>query len=167
MGQERFQPQPYPSEQESDVVLRDGSTVRVRPVRGGDEPAIRAFLDEVTPESIAFRFFGIPNTEWIVAWSVDVDYDKRFALVAESGASRQVVAHAAYVRESEGRAEVAFLVADRWQGRGISTNPAGASGGGGRAPRDLHVHGRDPALEPSDDRGVPGERLSGRPALLA
>ena len=111
----------YPSEQETDIVLRDGSTVHVRPVRHEDAEAIRSFLDDVSPESIAFRFFGTPSTDWVVAWSVDVDYSDRFALVAESGSPRRPVAHAAYVREGEDRAEVAFLVADAWQGRGIST----------------------------------------------
>ena len=103
------------------MVLRDGSTVRVRPVRATDEGEIRAFLERVSPESIAFRFFGIPNLNWVTSWALDVDYADRFALVAESGTPRSIVAHAAYVRESEDRAEVAFLVADAWQGRGIST----------------------------------------------
>jgi acetate---CoA ligase (ADP-forming) len=112
---------PYPREREADVLLRDGSTVRVRPVRATDEPAIRAFLETISPESIAFRFFGMPDLSWVTAWAIDVDYADRFALVAESGTPRSIVAHAAYVREDEDRAEVAFLVADAWQGRGIST----------------------------------------------
>jgi acetyl coenzyme A synthetase (ADP forming)-like protein len=112
---------PYPREREADVVLRDGSTVHVRPVRRDEEDAIRAFLENVSPESIAFRFFGAPNLSWVVAWSVDVDYADRYALVAETGSPREIIAHAAYLRESEQRAEVAFLVADAWQGRGIST----------------------------------------------
>ncbi|HZU61436.1 MAG TPA: GNAT family N-acetyltransferase [Solirubrobacteraceae bacterium] len=113
-------PASYPREQEADVLLRDGSTVRVRPVRRDEAEAVRRFLEDVSPESIAFRFFGTPSAEWIVQWSTDVDYADRFALVAETGAAH-LVAHAAYIREGEGRAEVAFLVADSWQGRGIST----------------------------------------------
>ncbi len=111
----------YPREHEADVVLRDGSTVHVRPVCAGDEAAIRAFLTTVSPESIAFRFFGTPDLEWVTTWSVDVDYADRFALVAETGTPLSIVAHAAYIREHAERAEVAFLVADAWQGRGIST----------------------------------------------
>src|SRR5205807_611106 len=75
----------------------------------------------VSPDSIAFRFFGAPDINWVIAWSVDVDYADRFALVAESGDPRRIVAHAVYVREDAERAEVAFLVADAWQRRGIST----------------------------------------------
>lgn len=115
----------YPTEREAEVALSDGSTVHVRPARLEDKAAIRAFLDGVSEESIAFRFFGAVNLEWVTNWAVDVDYADRFALVVETGTPRRIVAHAAYVRlgadEAVGRAEVAFLVADAWQGRGIST----------------------------------------------
>ncbi len=111
----------YPRDREADVVLRDGSTVHVRPVRADDGPAIHAFLDAISPESIGFRFFGVPDLDWATAWSVDVDYADRFALVAESGSPLTIVAHAAYIRTDSDHAEIAFLVADSWQGYGIST----------------------------------------------
>ncbi len=111
----------YPRDSETDVVLRDGSTVHVRPVRSEDEAQIRVFLEALSPESIGFRFFGMPNLSWATAWSVDVDYADRYALVAVTGEAKEIVAHAAYVRTGGERAEVAFVVADDWQGRGIST----------------------------------------------
>jgi acetate---CoA ligase (ADP-forming) len=112
---------PYPLELAADVVLRDGSTVHVRPVRVTDEPAIRGFLHDVSRESIGFRFFGAADLERVTSWSLDVDYADRLGLVAETGSPSRIIAHAAYVRIDEHRAEVAFLVADSWQGRGIST----------------------------------------------
>ena len=66
-------------------MLRDGSTVHVRPVRPDDAESIRAFLETLSPESIAFRFFGMPNLDWVTSWSVHVDYADRVALVAEIG----------------------------------------------------------------------------------
>jgi acetyl coenzyme A synthetase (ADP forming)-like protein len=111
----------YPYDREAEVALRDGSTVHVRPVRPTDGPSIRTFLERVSRETIGFRFFGSVNLEWAANWSVDVDYADRFALVAESGAPPVVIAHALYVRGPRDRAEVAFLVDDRWQGKGIST----------------------------------------------
>jgi len=111
----------YPHEQEADVVLRDGSTVHVRPVRADDEAQIREFLEQLSPESIGFRFFGAPDLTWVIHWSIDVDYANRFALVAVTGATPSIIAHAAYVRTGEDRAETAFLVADAWHGRGIAT----------------------------------------------
>ncbi len=111
----------YPADREADVVLRDGATVHVRPVRADDGEAMRAFLECLSPDSIWFRFFGTPSLEWATSWSLNVDYADRFGLVVETGDPREIVAHAAYVRMDYGRAEVAFLVADAWQGRGIST----------------------------------------------
>ena len=75
----------YPTEREADVVLRDGATTHVRPVRAGDAPAVQRFLAALSPDSIGYRFFGIPNLNLATQWSVDVDYADRFALVAESG----------------------------------------------------------------------------------
>ena len=109
----------YPREREADVVLRDGSTVHVRPVRADDKLQIREFLEALSPESIGFRFFGAPSLTWVTKWSLDVDYADRFALVAVSGEA--IIAHAAYIRTRDDRAEVAFLVADSWQGHGIAT----------------------------------------------
>jgi acetyl coenzyme A synthetase (ADP forming)-like protein len=111
----------YPHKREADVVLRDGSTVHVRPVRAAGQAAIRTFLEGLSAESIGFRFFGIPNLDWVTNWSVDVDYADRFALVVNGGKATAILAHAAYVREEGAAAEVAFMVADAWQGRGIST----------------------------------------------
>jgi hypothetical protein len=72
----------YPQEYETDVALRDGSTVHVRPVGVDDEPAIRVFLEAISADSIGFRFFGAANLDWVVSWSMDVDFADRFALIA-------------------------------------------------------------------------------------
>ena len=112
---------PYPADRETDVVLHDGSTVHVRPVRAHDHDAIDAFLHGISLEGIGFRFFGVPNLEWAADWSVNVNYVDRYGLVAESGSAHAIVAHAAYVGLDQDRAEVAFLVADAWHGRGIAT----------------------------------------------
>ncbi len=111
----------YPREREVDIILRDGSTLHVRPVCTQDAQAIRAFLEAVSRDSISFRFFGIPDLDWVTNWAVDVDYADRYALVAETGSPARIVAHAAYIRSAPERAEVAFLVADELQGHGIAT----------------------------------------------
>jgi acetyl coenzyme A synthetase (ADP forming)-like protein len=104
-----------------DVALRDGSTLRVRPVAPGDAPAMRTFFEALSLESIGLRFFGAPNVEWVTRWAVDVDYANRYALVATSGPGQAIVGHGAYIRIDAQRAEVAFVVADQWQGYGIAT----------------------------------------------
>ena len=44
-----------------DVVLRDGSTLTLRPVRQGDIASLVAFFTALSPESRYYRFFGVPN----------------------------------------------------------------------------------------------------------
>jgi L-amino acid N-acyltransferase YncA len=113
-----------PRHREADVVLRDGSTVHVRPVRFEDAPAVRAFFERLSPESIALRFFcGFPDLDRAVRWATEVDDQHRYGLIATSGADGRVVAHAGWEREPDrpGRAEVAFAIADAMQHSGLGT----------------------------------------------
>ena len=111
----------YPAEQSVDVALRDGSTIHVRPVRPGDRDGIEAFLREMSSESLYLRCFGVADLKQLSDWSIDVDYADRYGVVATIGPEETIVAHAAYVRYEESRAEVAFEVADRLHGHGIAT----------------------------------------------
>jgi len=82
---------------------------------------MRVFFTALSDESMVFRFFGRANIDWVTSWALDVDYADRFALVAVTGAEPAIVAHAAYIRTGLDRAEVAFVVSDAWQGRGVAT----------------------------------------------
>jgi acetyl coenzyme A synthetase (ADP forming)-like protein len=114
-------PAAYPAHREADVVLRDGSTVHVRPVRAGDRDALLDFFAGLSPDSRAFRFFtGAVNLEEIAQRAADVDYAERYGLVATSGPDA-IAGHALYIREDSDRAEIAFAIADRLQGRGLGT----------------------------------------------
>jgi acetyl coenzyme A synthetase (ADP forming)-like protein len=107
---------------EANVALRDGSTVYVRPTRAADEPAILAFLAGLSDESRYFRFFsGAPNLKEAAHRAAVSDLQERCNLIALAGAGPTIVAQAGYVRNETDRAEVAFAVADTFQGRGIST----------------------------------------------
>ena len=111
----------YPLADAVDIPLRDGSTVRVRPVRADDREALGRFLKSMSPESLYFRAFGFPDIDRLTDWSIDVDYADRYGLVVTAGADQAIVAHAAYVRLDEHLAEVAFEVGDALQGHGIGT----------------------------------------------
>jgi acetate---CoA ligase (ADP-forming) len=112
----------YPADREADVVLRDGSTVHVRPVRADDRPAVLAFLSGLSADSSYMRFFsGSVDLADAVRRAVEVDYARELALVAEAGGVGVVVAHAIYLATGPERAEVALAIADEYQGRGLGT----------------------------------------------
>ena len=112
----------YPAHREGDVVLRDGSTVHVRPVRPDDGAAILDFLRRLSPESRAQRFqTAAPDLEGVVARATDVDWRDRSGLLALAGIDGRIVGHAGYRRMDAERADVGFAVADAFQGRGLGT----------------------------------------------
>ncbi len=106
----------------SDVVLVDGGTVHVRPIGPADGPALVAFHGRLSPDTVYSRFFSVKPrlSEAEVERFTHVDHDARVALVAELG--DRLVGVARYDRTaSDHEAEVAFVVADEHQGRGIGT----------------------------------------------
>ena len=104
-----------------DVVLRDGSTLHVRPLGPEDEDALQDFFGTLSPDSRAFRFLSLGvNLQAAAQQASDVDGRDRVGLVA-LGPDGRIVAHAMYVRVDAESAEVAFAVADEWQGHGLGT----------------------------------------------
>jgi acyl-CoA synthetase (NDP forming)/GNAT superfamily N-acetyltransferase len=115
-------PPGYPGAWEADVVLADGGTVHIRPIRPDDGPRVLDFHGRQSPESIYFRYFTprpyLPETE--VERLTHVDYSDRMAFVALL--DDVLVGVARYDRlPTRSDAEVAFFVDDRHQGRGIAT----------------------------------------------
>jgi acetyl coenzyme A synthetase (ADP forming)-like protein len=111
-----------PTHWESDVVLVDGGTVHVRSIRPDDGPALVAFHEGLSQDTVYFRFFSAkPRLSAAeVEHFTHVDHDTRVALVAVLGG--RIVGVARYERTPREReAEVAFVVADEHQGRGIGT----------------------------------------------
>src|SRR3954464_12888795 len=107
---------------EGDVVLSDGGTVHVRPVRPSDADALVAMHGRLSPESIYFRFFSPKPrlTDKEIERFTIVDFRDRVALVAVLG--DEIVAEARFDRwRGKDEAEVAFTVADAHHGRGIAT----------------------------------------------
>lgn len=106
----------------ADVVTADGGTVHVRPITPADADALVAFHEQLSPRTIHFRFFS-PRPKLSpreVERFTTVDHDDRVALVAELG--DVVVAVARYDRlPGTSSAEVAFVVSDHHQGRGLGT----------------------------------------------
>jgi acetate---CoA ligase (ADP-forming) len=108
----------------ADVVLRDGSTVLVRPARRDDEEAIRRFLQSLTSETLALRFFGSLSRDALAEKARELASppgDPSLALLALQGPGPGVVGHAMYVATGPARAEVAFVISEEVQGRGLGS----------------------------------------------
>jgi len=103
------------------VSLHDGTVVRLRPMTAGDEPALRAFVEAISPESRRLRFCGSISPERAAALLTDCSCPGDRALIAAVPGARSIVAHAASYRLGPDLAEVAFLVADAWQGHGLGS----------------------------------------------
>jgi len=107
---------------DGDVVLRDGSTVRIRVMRPTDEVGLRALLTSLSEESRWLRFYCQQNSSALAAEAHrEANLDQAFGLVACSGDQNRVVGHAFYAAIAEERAEVAFTIANDFQGRGLGT----------------------------------------------
>jgi len=113
----------YPAHFESDVVLRSGRTLRIRPVRPTDREGLLALFRALSPDSLHSRFFDVRTPDSAMRDSpVDVDYDADFGVVGELGGELVAIAHFFRVKRNPRVAEVAFTIADSAQGCGIGTH---------------------------------------------
>jgi acyl-CoA synthetase (NDP forming)/GNAT superfamily N-acetyltransferase len=123
--------QPYPVHWEADVVLRDGGIAHIRPIGPADAGRLVDFYEQVSDESKYYRFFApYPRlSDRDVHRFTHHDYDDRVGLAATVGG--EFIATVRYDRTDEKggpasgsagtRAEVAFLVQDAHQGRGVAS----------------------------------------------
>ncbi|GCD34327.1 acyl-CoA synthetase [Streptomyces chrestomyceticus JCM 4735] len=121
----------YPAHWEADVVLRDGGTARIRPITPDDAQRLVSFYEQVSDESKYYRFFApYPRlSDRDVHRFTHHDYVDRVGLAATVGG--EFIATVRYDRiDDRGRpakepgadqAEVAFLVQDAHQGRGVAS----------------------------------------------
>lgn len=122
-------PARYPAAWEADVVLADGTTTHVRPIRASDADALQAFHVAQSERSTYLRFFAhlerLPERD--LHRLVTVDHVDRVALVAvasDADGGEHIIGVARYDRlvgEAPDEAEVAFNVSDAHQGRGIGS----------------------------------------------
>jgi acyl-CoA synthetase (NDP forming)/GNAT superfamily N-acetyltransferase len=112
----------YPQEWELDALLRDGTAVHVRPIRPEDEEELVAFHSRLSPQTIYRRVFSprpvLPPKD--VHRFTNVDYRQRMALIALINDEMAGVARYD-VKPGTDEAEVAFVIEDRHQGRGLGS----------------------------------------------
>jgi GNAT superfamily N-acetyltransferase len=105
------------------ISLTDGTQVTLRPIRSDDESALTALYERLSPQTAYQRFFTVmrrlpPDWAHILA---NVDYDRRMAFVA-LGPGDELIGVARYAYDGRAReAEIAVVIEDRWQGRGLGT----------------------------------------------
>ncbi|WP_328718963.1 GNAT family N-acetyltransferase [Streptomyces sp. NBC_00247] len=127
---EQSPPHAYPDHWEADVVLRDGGTARIGPITPDDAGRLVSFFEQVSDESKYYRFFApYPRlSDRDVHRFTHHDYVDRVGLAATVGG--EFIATVRYDRiDDQGRpasapadeAEVAFLVQDSHQGRGVAS----------------------------------------------
>lgn len=113
----------YPAHLVTDVVLKDGSTVRVRPARADDAVRVEDYLIGLSPETRRLRFWTQAiDVRTLAAQVVDVDYDRHLTLLALTGGDEgTVIGGSQYVRIDGDRAEFSVSVTDAYQGRGLGS----------------------------------------------
>ena len=102
------------------MVLRDGRAAQLRPIRPADEQRFVEFYSRVSDQSKYFRFFAPYPTlsERDVERFTHVDHHDRVAFVVTLG--EQIIGVGRFDRVDREQAEVAFLVEDAHQGRGVA-----------------------------------------------
>ncbi len=116
---------PYPKKYETTWRLRDGRSVLLRPIKPEDEPLWLEMFQNFSQQSIRYRFFQIIKDtphEVRVRYS-NIDYDREIGIVAElKEERRQILGVVRLIIEPDGKkGEIAFIVADPWQGLGLGT----------------------------------------------
>ncbi len=122
---------PYPSKYVWLWKAKDGTEVRVRPIRPEDEPLMVKFHESLSEQTVYLRYFHMENLSSRVAHErllrkCFIDYDREMALVAEKAnapaGEHEILAVGRLTRERDpAEGELAVLVADKSQHGGLGT----------------------------------------------
>jgi RimJ/RimL family protein N-acetyltransferase len=116
---------PTPENYSATEHLRDGRAVEIRALRPDDKDDMLAAVGRTGTQSLQRRFFVVKRgfSEKEIAFFMNIDFANHVALVAlaeEDGCS-VIVGGGRYIVTEPGRAEIAFVVIDDYQGQGIGT----------------------------------------------
>lgn len=114
-------PAPYPAHWEADVVLRDGRTCHIRPIKSTDGPALEEFHATLSEDTLYMRYFTASKE--LMARDIErllkADYREHVSLMALVAGS--VVGVGAYDSVGRAEGEIAFTIRDDHQGRGLGS----------------------------------------------
>lgn len=117
----------YPAALADSLTLADGTDVLVRPIRPDDEPKIKGMFYACSEQTRYLRYHAILKSmpHHRLQLFCNVDYDTEMALVAARGemGEEQIIGVGRYVTTpAKGSAEMALVVRDDWQRKGIGTH---------------------------------------------
>jgi acetyltransferase len=121
-GAARLAISPYPKELISTARLRDGTVVRLRPIRPEDEPLLRDVAEHMAPEDLRLRFFTPMKglTHQLAARLSQIDYDREMALIAHTEDGATALGVVRYAADPDlRRAEYAIALRSDWKGHGL------------------------------------------------
>ena len=116
----------YPEELERYNTLRDGTEIFFRPIKPTDEPALSEMMYSLSEKSVQTRYMtrteAFPHRDIQRVTNIDYRQDVAIVGVVPSASGEEIVAIAQYFLEPKTQvAEVAFLVQDEWQQKGMGT----------------------------------------------
>ncbi|WP_018460926.1 GNAT family N-acetyltransferase [Thermus oshimai] len=116
-------PTPQHGLEEGPVLLKDGRTALLRRATPKDKPLFVEFLSRLSPETLRMRFFSPISPEKAAELLLSARPDEeKVTLIVLAGDPPRIVATGEYVRgKGEDKAEVAFLVDEAYQGKGLGT----------------------------------------------
>jgi len=106
--------------------LDDGKAIEIRPLLPSDEFAYRNFFYSLQEKTIYMRYFYKMRTfshEVVQKQWSSVDYHKNMSILGlvQKGGHKEIMAIGSYAQESDDRAEVAFVVREDFQNKGIAS----------------------------------------------
>jgi GNAT superfamily N-acetyltransferase len=106
-------------------LLSDGSPIEIRALRPEDEADMLAAIGQTSAQSLQRRFFTMKRhfSDKERAFFMNIDFKDHVAIVAlaDEADRKAIVGGGRYIVFEPGRAEMAFVVIDTWQGRGVGS----------------------------------------------
>src|SRR5262245_64325747 len=116
---------PVPENYSAAERLRDGREIEIRALRPDDEDDMLAAVGRTGMQSLQRRFFAVKRgfSEKEITFFMNIDFNNHVALVAlaEEDGRDAIVGGGRYIVIEPGKAEIAFVVIDDYQGQGIGT----------------------------------------------
>ncbi len=115
---------PYPNQYETNLIVRKGVEVFIRPIKPEDGPLLLELFNSLSKRSIMFRFLSPIRqlSSKMLARFTQLDYDRDMALVAMPAAhpEEKILGVARLMADPDlEEAEFAVVVADDWQDKGM------------------------------------------------